>query len=115
MIAASLLVAAVVAAYASLAMLSLSASTSGIVLGAAANVENYVGSVGWHQPSVKDAGGYVGQAPTTPSIGNGAVSISAITVGPVRGTDVSTRSASAIPRRSPSACTSPWLETRRSE
>ena len=40
MIAASLLVAAVMAAYASLAMLSLSASTSEIVLGAAGSVEN---------------------------------------------------------------------------
>ncbi|MEP6640662.1 MAG: hypothetical protein ABJB93_02025, partial [Gaiellales bacterium] len=77
MIAASLLVAAVVAAYASLAMLSLSASTSGIVLGAAANVEHFVGSVGWHKPSVKDAGGYVTKS-STPTIGNGAVSISSI-------------------------------------
>jgi large repetitive protein len=85
MIAASLLVAAVVAAYASLAMLSLSASTSGIVLGAAANVESLVGSVGWHPPSVKDVGGYVGTS-STPTIGNGAVSISSITVGRARGT-----------------------------
>jgi large repetitive protein len=79
MIAASLLVAAVVAAYASLAMLSLSASTSGIVLGAAANVQHLVGSVGWHPPSVKDAGGYVVKS-TTPTIGNAAVPISSITV-----------------------------------
>jgi hypothetical protein len=84
MIAASLLVAAVVAAYASLAMLSLSASTSGIVLGAAANVEHFVGSVGWHPPSVTDLGGYVAPS-TAPTVGTGAVQISAISLGPTRG------------------------------
>jgi hypothetical protein len=84
MIAASLLVAAVVAAYASLAMLSLSASTSGIVLGAAANVEHLVGSVGWQPPSVTDLGGYVAPS-TAPTAGSGAVQISAISWAPTRG------------------------------
>jgi hypothetical protein len=102
MIAASLLVAAVIAAYASLAMLSLSASTSGIVLGAAASVENYVGHVGWQKPSVKDAGAYVARS-TTPTIGTAAVPISYITVagrGPIsRSVSVGNSSAKALVMR----------------
>jgi large repetitive protein len=88
MIAASLLVAAVVAAYASLAMLSLSASTSGIVLGAAANVEHFVGSVGWHPPGLPDVGVKVLDHAAAPTV-EGAPTFSPIDFQRARGTGLS--------------------------
>ena len=90
MIAASLLVAAVVAAYASLAMLSLSASTSGIVLGAAANVEQFVGSVGWHQPGLRMLGVKVLDHAAGPSLDTSGGALTPIDFGRVRGRGLST-------------------------
>jgi Bacterial Ig-like domain len=85
MIAASLLVAAVVAAYASLAVLSLSASTSSFPLGFAGTIANKVGSVIWQSPDVGDLGGYVGHTAAPPPTGGGAASISAISLGQLGG------------------------------
>ncbi len=56
MIAASLLVVAVTATYASLAMLSLSVSAPGLFLKTAGRVASEVGSVGWHNPDVAGLG-----------------------------------------------------------
>src|SRR2546421_10886168 len=66
MFAASLLVVAVLAAYASLAMLSLTGVTQLPFRGFADSVGSYVGHVGWHPLGVKDV---VAAHPTSTSAG----------------------------------------------
>src|ERR1700685_625975 len=71
MIAASLLVVAVVATYASLAMLSLSVSAPGFPSGLVGNVASDVGGVVWHSPTLDEFGVKVlGQA-AAPSVTTG--------------------------------------------
>jgi hypothetical protein len=81
MIAASLLVAVVIAAYASLAMLSLSASTPASILSAAGSVESYVGQVGWHPPGLPEVGVKVLNHAAGPTLDSGSAALTPIDFG----------------------------------
>ncbi len=85
MIAASLLVVAVTATYASLAMLSLSVSAPGLLLRTAGSVASEVGHVGWHNPDVAGLGVKVLNHTVSHDLGSGVVSYTPIAFGTTLG------------------------------